>query len=441
MLLSSAATHSIEEVAATDAPRWFQLYWVNDREICASFVRRAEEAGYGAIVVTLDTLTLGWRPRDLRQAYLPFIKGEGCGQYFSDPVFLSRLDKTPEEDPLTAAATMLATFPNLGLTWDDLDWLREQTTLPILVKGVLTADDAQLALAARRRRRRSSRTTAAARSTARSPRSTRSSRCATRCRDAVVLMDGGIRCAADVLKAMALGADAVLLGRPYAYALAVGGQRGVEELIQNLMAEIDLNLALAGRDVDARSRPLVADARRSSRARRARSRSRRSGSTQPGPGEVLVRIEATGVCHSDLHVIEEDGWGHPLPGAARPRGRRHGRGGRRRRRRPRAPATASCSAGRPPAARARPACAARRASASGRRLRAGRLLRATASVLTPVLRTGTFATHTVVPDGRRSEGAARAAGRAGVPDRLRGRDRRACRCWRRRRSGRARASR
>src|SRR5512140_1384699 len=146
LLLSSAATHSIEDVAATNAPRWFQLYWVNDREICASFVRRAEAAGYGAIVVTLDTLTRGWRPRDLRQAYLPFIKGEGCGQYFSDPVFLSRLDKPPAEDPLTAAATMLATFPNLGLTWDDLDWLRGQTTLPILVKGVLTADDAALAL-------------------------------------------------------------------------------------------------------------------------------------------------------------------------------------------------------------------------------------------------------------------------------------------------------
>src|ERR1700712_3179612 len=146
MLLSSAATHSIEEVAATGAPRWFQLYWVNDREICASFVQRAEASGYGAIVVTLDTLTLGWRPPGLRRAYLPFIRGEGCGQYFSDPVFLSRLDKTPEEDLLTAAATMLATFPNVGLTWADLDWLRAQTKLPILVKGVLTADDAALAL-------------------------------------------------------------------------------------------------------------------------------------------------------------------------------------------------------------------------------------------------------------------------------------------------------
>ncbi len=253
MLLSSAATSSIEQVAETGAPRWFQLYWVNDREICASFVRRAEAAGYGAIVVTLDTLTLGWRPRDLRQAYLPFIKGEGCGQYFTDPVFLSRLDKPPEEDLLTAAATMLATFPNLGLTWDDLDWLREQTKLPLLVKGVLTADDAKLALqhgidgvvVSNHGGRQVDGAVGALDALV-------------EVRDAlpeaVVLMDGGIRTGADVLKAMALGADAVLLGRPYAYALAVGGQRGVEVLLENLMAEIDLTLALAGahsvRDLD-----------------------------------------------------------------------------------------------------------------------------------------------------------------------------------------------
>jgi lactate 2-monooxygenase len=253
MLLSSAATRSIEEVAATNAPRWFQLYWVNDREICESFVRRAEEAGYGAIVVTLDTLTLGWRPRDLRQAYLPFIKGEGCGQYFTDPVFLSRLAKSPEEDLLTAAATMLATFPNLGLTWDDLDWLRQQTKLPILVKGVLTAEDARRALehgidgvvVSNHGGRQVDGAVAALDALV---------EVRDALPDAVVLMDGGIRCAADVLKAMALGADAVLVGRPYAYALAVGGRRGVEELIQNLLAEIDLNLALAGgtsvRDLD-----------------------------------------------------------------------------------------------------------------------------------------------------------------------------------------------
>src|SRR5579871_2417575 len=253
MLLSSAATQSLEEVAETGAPRWFQLYWVNDRDICESFVRRAEAAGYGAIVVTLDTLMLGWRPRDLRLAYLPFIRGEGCGQFFSDPVFLAKLSRTPAEDPLTAAATMLATFPNVGLTWDDLDWLRAQTTLPILVKGVLTADDARLALehgvdgviVSNHGGRQVDGAVAALDALV-------------EVRDAlpqsVVLMDGGIRCAADVLKAVALGADAVLLGRPYAYALAVGGTRGVEALVQNLMAEIDITLALAGahavRDLD-----------------------------------------------------------------------------------------------------------------------------------------------------------------------------------------------
>ena len=244
-ILSSAATNSIEEVTETNAPRWFQLYWGNDREICASFVRRAEQSGYGAIVLTLDTLTLGWRPRDLRASYLPFLKGEGCGQYFSDPVFLSRLDQPPSEDPLTAAAMMLANFPNVGLTWNDVDWLRGQTSLPLLVKGVVTATDAELALqhgvdgivVSNHGGRQVDGAVAALDALVEVREALP---------DAVVLMDGGIRTAADIVKAMALGADAVLLGRPYAYALAVGGQRGVEELIQNLTAELDLTLALAG---------------------------------------------------------------------------------------------------------------------------------------------------------------------------------------------------
>jgi isopentenyl diphosphate isomerase/L-lactate dehydrogenase-like FMN-dependent dehydrogenase len=251
--LSSAATHSIEQVAEAGGPRWFQLYWVNDRDICASFVSRAEAAGYGAIVVTLDTLTLGWRPRDLRRSYLPFLDGEGCGQFFTDPVFLAKLDKAPEDDLLTAAATMLATFPNIGLTWDDLDWLRGQTSLPLLVKGVLTADDARQALAhgidgviVSNHGGRQVDGAVAALDAFVEVRDAHP--------DAVVLMDGGIRRAADVVKAMALGADAVLLGRPYAYALAVGGSKGVAALIENLMAEIDLTLALAGatsiRDLD-----------------------------------------------------------------------------------------------------------------------------------------------------------------------------------------------
>jgi lactate 2-monooxygenase len=245
LILSSAATNPLEEVAETKAPRWFQLYWGNDREICASFVKRAEDSGYSAIVLTLDTLTLGWRPRDLRASYLPFLKGEGCGQYFSDPVFLGRLEQPPSEDPLTAAAMMLANFPNVGLTWDDVDWLRAQTPLPLLVKGVLTAADAELALehgvdgiiVSNHGGRQVDGAVAALDALV---------EVRDALPDAVVLMDGGIRTAADIVKAMALGADAVLLGRPYAYALAVGGQRGVEELIQNLTAELDLTLALAG---------------------------------------------------------------------------------------------------------------------------------------------------------------------------------------------------
>jgi lactate 2-monooxygenase len=246
MVLSSAASHSLEEVAEADPARWFQLYWVNDREVTESLVARAKEAGYGAIVVTLDTLTLGWRPRDLGHAYLPFVTGEGCAQFFSDPVFRSRLERPPEEDLLAAAVTMLATFGNLGLTWDDLRWLRERTQLPLLVKGILRADDADRArdcgvdgvVVSNHGGRQVDGAVAALDALvevreALGP-------------DAVVLMDSGIRTGADVLKALALGADAVLLGRPYAYGLAVGGQEGVETVIRHLMAEIDLTLALSG---------------------------------------------------------------------------------------------------------------------------------------------------------------------------------------------------
>src|SRR5580765_3820224 len=147
-ILSTAASHSIEEIAAAmgDAPRWFQLYWVSDREVVESLVHRAEASGYGAIVITLDTLTLGWRPRDLRNAYLPFRQGEGIAQFTSDPVFRSRLSVAPEDDPLVAAGTMLAMFPNLALRWEDLAWLRELTSLPLLAKGVLTGEDAVRAI-------------------------------------------------------------------------------------------------------------------------------------------------------------------------------------------------------------------------------------------------------------------------------------------------------
>jgi lactate 2-monooxygenase len=247
-VLSSAASSSIEQVAEAmgDAPRWFQLYWINDREVAASFVRRAEAAGYGAVVVTLDTPTLGWRPRDLRRAYLPFIRGEGCANFFSDPVFRAKLERPPEEDLVTAAATMLATFPNLGLTWGDLGWMREQTSLPLLVKGVLRGDDALLARAhgvdgivvSNHGGRQVDGAVAALDALV-------------EVREAVgpeypLLVDGGVRRGADVVKALALGADAVLLGRLYAYGLAVGGAAGVEAVCRQLLAEFDLTLALCG---------------------------------------------------------------------------------------------------------------------------------------------------------------------------------------------------
>src|SRR5215218_6903379 len=248
MVLSSAASHSLEEVAEAmgEAPRWFQLYWVNDREVAVSLVRRAEAAGYAALVVTLDTLTLGWRPRDLRNAYLPFVTGEGCAQFFSDPVFRSRLDRPPEEDLLAAAVAMLATFPNLGLTWDDLVWLRGRTEMPLLVKGVLTGEDAVRArdcgvdgIVVSNHGGRQVDGAVAALDALVEVRHALG-------REAVVLMDSGIRRGADVLKALALGADAVLLGRPYAYGLAVGGQEGVETVIRHLLADTDLTLALVG---------------------------------------------------------------------------------------------------------------------------------------------------------------------------------------------------
>ena len=247
-VLSSAAQATIEQVAEAmgDAPRWFQLYWINDRDVAASWLRRAETAGYSAVVLTLDTSILGWRPRDLRLAYLPFITGEGCGQYFSDPVFCAKLDQPPEDDPLAAAALMLSMFPNLGLTWDDLAWLREQTSLPLLVKGILTAEDARLALEH------------GVNGIVVSNHGGRQVDGAVATLDALVevreevgdgfplLVDGGIRRGSDVVKALALGADAALIGRPYAYGLAAGGQEGVEEVIRQLAAETDLTLALVG---------------------------------------------------------------------------------------------------------------------------------------------------------------------------------------------------
>lgn len=259
-VVSTAASTSMEKIgeAMGSTPRWYQLYWVNDREVVASLVHRAEAAGYAAIVLTLDTLQLGWRVRDLQNRYLPFIRGEGIGQFTSDPVFRSRLSTSPEEDPQGAGAAMVGMFSNLALRWDDLAWLRERTRLPLLAKGVLRADDARRVLDAgfqgvivsNHGGRQVDGAVAALDALV-------------EVRDAlgesaVVLMDSGIRRGADVIKALALGANAVLLGRPYVYGLAVAGQVGVERVIRNLTAEIDLTLALVGgRDVKALDRTWI----------------------------------------------------------------------------------------------------------------------------------------------------------------------------------------
>jgi lactate 2-monooxygenase len=252
-ILSTAASHTMEEVAEAmgEASRWYQLYWPTDRDLAASFVDRAGQAGYSAIVVTLDTWLLGWRPRDLQHGYLPFLKGEGVANYFSDPVFRGALEKAPEEDPAAAVGHWAYQFANPTVTWEDLAWLREQTRLPIVLKGILHADDARRAVQE------------GVDGLIVSNHGGRQVDGAIGALDALpavrnvvgegfpVLFDSGIRTGADAFKALALGADTVCLGRPYIWGLALDGQAGVEQVLRCLLAELDLTLALSGyTDID-----------------------------------------------------------------------------------------------------------------------------------------------------------------------------------------------
>lgn len=298
-IFSNQASVPMEACAAEmgDAPRWFQLYWSRSNDVVASFVRRAEACGCEAIVLTLDTTMLGWRPRDLELGYLPFLRGKGIAQYTSDPVFMREVREggvnrpgEPSSDPgsagtlrptvdakpplnwktIVTALAQKANFPggllrNLtsgepraavqqfvgtysrpSLTWQDVQFLRTHTRLPILLKGVLHPDDARRALefgldgviVSNHGGRQIDGEIAALDALSgvveaiggRAP----------------VLFDSGIRGGADVFKALALGATAVCLGRPYVYGLALAGEAGVRDVIANVLAEFDLTMGLAG---------------------------------------------------------------------------------------------------------------------------------------------------------------------------------------------------
>jgi isopentenyl diphosphate isomerase/L-lactate dehydrogenase-like FMN-dependent dehydrogenase len=237
-ILSTASSKTLEEVAAAagdTVPRWFQLYWGRNPELTASFLTRAEQ-----------TSLLSWRERDVQNAYLPFLLGEGLANYFSDPVFRASLARPPEEDPQSAIFTFVSIFSNPTLTWDDLASLREHTRLPILLKGILHGDDAQKALdygmdgiiVSNHGGRQVDGELASLDAL---PQIT--SIVAGR---VPVLFDSGIRRGADAFKALALGARAVLLGRPYVFGLGLGGEQGVRDVLQNFLADLDLTLALCG---------------------------------------------------------------------------------------------------------------------------------------------------------------------------------------------------
>ncbi len=215
MALSTASSFSLEEVAAAAAgPKWFQLYWPRDRQFAASLIARAEAAGYGAIMLTVDTFLPGWKPRDLQGAWQPFFDGIGIANYTTDPVFRSLLEKPPEEDMQATVGQFIFQFSNPELRWDDLEFLRAATDLPLLIKGILHPEDASMAaergidgiVVSNHGGRQIDGEIAALDALPAIADAVGD--------DLAVLLDSGVRSGADVFKALALGADAVMIGRP-----------------------------------------------------------------------------------------------------------------------------------------------------------------------------------------------------------------------------------
>jgi L-lactate dehydrogenase (cytochrome) len=241
MVLSTASSTAMEDVQTelAGSPAWYQLYWPSDQSVAQSLVHRAEQAGYRALVVTLDTWQLGWRPRDLDTAYLPFLHGEGIANYTSDPAFRAGVTEAGE------VLHFVGMFNHPALTWDDLAWLQGETSLPIVLKGVQHPDDARRAV------------DAGVDAIVCSNHGGRQVDGAIGSLDALpavvaaagdlpVLFDSGIRSGADAVKALALGARAVLLARPWVYGLGLAGQAGVEHVLRCFLADLDLQLGLSG---------------------------------------------------------------------------------------------------------------------------------------------------------------------------------------------------
>lgn len=246
MVLSTLTEDPMEDVAAEfgDTPGFFQLYTPTDKELAASLVQRAEAAGFKGIVVTLDTWVPGWRPRDLATSNFPQLRGKCLANYTSDPVFRAGLQQPPEENPQATVLRWVSLFGN-PLTWDDLPWLRSLTKLPLIVKGICHPDDA---------RRAKDGGVDGIYCSNHGGRQANGGLPAIDCLPGVVeaadglpvLFDSGIRNGADIVKALALGATAVGVGRPYAYGLALGGVDGIVHVLRSLLAEADLIMGVDG---------------------------------------------------------------------------------------------------------------------------------------------------------------------------------------------------
>jgi L-lactate dehydrogenase (cytochrome) len=248
MILSNAASASMEDVAAAagDGHRWFQLYWPKERPVAASFMARARASGYSVLVITLDTRLLAWRPRDLDHAFLPFLRGIGVQNYLTDPAFQAGLADTARADPGAAILRWTQIFGNPSLTWDDLPFARENWDGPIVLKGIQCVADARRAAQAGIdgiivSNHGGRQVDGAVGSLEALP------AIAAAVGDQLsVLFDSGIRGGADMLKALALGARAVLIGRPYAYGLGMAGEAGVRHVLRTLRADFELTMRLSG---------------------------------------------------------------------------------------------------------------------------------------------------------------------------------------------------